>query len=675
MSTLFRFGPFTIDLAERVVVRDGQPVALPPKVFDTLAVLVEQSGRVVSKDELMARVWPDTIVEESNLTQNIFTLRRALGEEGRSIETVPRRGYRLSAPVELVIESRQSVRIVTEEERDGPRSRTTLVLSIAIAVLSLVSIAQFVRRTPDRLETLEVRKLTTGGNVESAAISPDGRFIAWVANENDGISIRLRQIATTSEVRIVPPSSVRVDELTFSPDGEHVYYLSGPRGESSLFAVSTLGGNPRKVLDDVRSPVSFAPDGKRFAFIRWFPESGEQGLMIASLDGGAPRRLITRKRPRVMDYRGPSWSPDGERIALVINESFGGSAATLITAEVRDGTERVIARNLGAAAGKVAWLPDGSGIVVASEQLWLYSYPDGERKRITNDALSYSSITVSGDGKRVAAVQTTRPTDVWLMPDDKRILSGSGINNGVSWLGDGRLAYLATHDGNTDVWIARADGSDPRQLTLSEALDNHPSVCGERAIVFASARNGGSTIWRMDADGGNQRQISGEGTHYGLDCAPDGTWLAFHRDDRVHSWSVWRMPTNGGAAQRLTDRPATFPAVSPDGRRIACNYHGANGWTIAIMDADGTNLRVLDAPGVPTRRLRWSPDGAAIVFARERNRIDNLVRLPIDGGAEETITSWDSARILAFDYSPDGSKLAVVRTTPVSDVVMLSAFR
>lgn len=103
----YHFGPYRLDASQRVLLREGKPVSLTLKAFDTLQVLVEKHGHVVEKDDLMRQVWPDAFVEESNLTQNIFTLRKALGEttgEFKYIETVPRRGYRFVAPVEEIVE-------------------------------------------------------------------------------------------------------------------------------------------------------------------------------------------------------------------------------------------------------------------------------------------------------------------------------------------------------------------------------------------------------------------------------------------------------------------------------------------------------------------------------------------------------------------------------------------
>ncbi|HEX8617383.1 MAG TPA: transcriptional regulator, partial [Thermoanaerobaculia bacterium] len=121
----YEFGPFRLDASERRLLRDGTPVPLAPKVIDTLLVLLERRGSVVTKEELIARLWPDTFVQESNLTQHIFMLRRALDQGGEPyIETVPRRGYRFArevrpilddAPEELLVSNRTKIRVITEE--------------------------------------------------------------------------------------------------------------------------------------------------------------------------------------------------------------------------------------------------------------------------------------------------------------------------------------------------------------------------------------------------------------------------------------------------------------------------------------------------------------------------------------------------------------------------------
>src|ERR1044071_1801179 len=104
LKQIYEFGPYRLDVAERLLRREGVIISLQPKVFDLLLALVERHGRVVEKDELMKTIWPDAVVEEANLANNISILRKTLGENGQqSIETVPKRGYRFVALVKEVI--------------------------------------------------------------------------------------------------------------------------------------------------------------------------------------------------------------------------------------------------------------------------------------------------------------------------------------------------------------------------------------------------------------------------------------------------------------------------------------------------------------------------------------------------------------------------------------------
>ncbi|HEX6732271.1 MAG TPA: transcriptional regulator, partial [Pyrinomonadaceae bacterium] len=120
------FGDFRIDVTERVLFGEKGPISLTPKAFDTLLFLVENSGRVLRRDEIMSQVWPDSFVEENNLAQNISALRKLLGPEGKLIETVPKRGYRFVANVtekwedgsDLIVRERTRARVIVEEETD-----------------------------------------------------------------------------------------------------------------------------------------------------------------------------------------------------------------------------------------------------------------------------------------------------------------------------------------------------------------------------------------------------------------------------------------------------------------------------------------------------------------------------------------------------------------------------
>ena len=124
---LYEFGPFRLDPAERLLLRDNEPVPLTPKAFEVLVALVEGGGRLVGKDELMSRLWPGSFVEEANLTNSVYALRKALGGESegrRYVETVPKHGYRFAAEVTSLTDAPQDVLVV--EKRTLTETRTGL---------------------------------------------------------------------------------------------------------------------------------------------------------------------------------------------------------------------------------------------------------------------------------------------------------------------------------------------------------------------------------------------------------------------------------------------------------------------------------------------------------------------------------------------------------------------
>jgi TolB-like protein/DNA-binding winged helix-turn-helix (wHTH) protein/Tfp pilus assembly protein PilF len=169
---LYEFGPYRLDTAEQLLLRDGVPVPLTPKSFETLLALVERSGHLVEKDELMKVVWADAFVEESNLTNNVYALRKLLGpgENGRSyIETVPKRGYRFTAPVKklaaeaLVVEKRTMTRVVTEEAVADSQAQSMIGTSEALAVAQVPPHAALRSKLPWLLITLLAVALGSGG--------------------------------------------------------------------------------------------------------------------------------------------------------------------------------------------------------------------------------------------------------------------------------------------------------------------------------------------------------------------------------------------------------------------------------------------------------------------------------------------------------------------------------
>ena len=223
-----------------------------------------------------------------------------------------------------------------------------------------------------------------------------------------------------------------------------------------------------------------------------------------------------------------------------------------------------------------------------------------------------------------------------------------------------------------------ADGGVRRQLTAlsgeGEWLMN-PSACGDgRHIVAESNRKGTFGLLRIDADGTNLFQLTSGSYDTSPECSPDGKWVVFS-SNRTAEWSLWKVSIDGGEPTQLTTRETDFPAVSPDGKWIACLYSPANHETgkLAIMPADGGEFTKTFA--LKGLRVKWTPDGRNLTYSASDGVADNLWNQAIGGGPPRKITDFATGGIFSFAWSPDGNRLAIVRGSRSNDIVMISNFR
>lgn len=729
---VYEFCGFRLDSNDRVLTRNGQPVQLAPKILDTLLILVERNGVVLEKDELMRLVWPDSFVEENNLSQNIFHLRKVLGKNsaGQSyIETINRRGYRFTAEVKNICrneremtEARQietgvinnkeesaAITIATPARRWIPGPAFKLGLAGATLIVILIFAIKFAWLGLLRFSTsgssaafssLRIAKLTNAQDVRGPAMSRDGKYIAYAVVEGDRQSIRIRQTAAMSDAQVVAPADVMYRGLAFSSDGDFLYYTAYEKNGTlgALYRTPVLGGLPQRLIDDVDSPVTFSPDGKRLAFIRNYIPQKEVAIILANTDGGGAERLAVRQRPAYYALDGPAWSPDGKLLACAAgNFDAPVPYMTLIGVDAATGKETPLTSRRLSHIGQVAWLNDGRGLVaivgdstspLCGDQLWHFSFPGGEPRYITNDPNTYRWLSLPANSNQFVTVQASRAAHIQVAPDGdavrvKDITFGSGDDSGeklgLTWTSGGQIIYASHLNGNTDLWMMDANGANRRQLTIDAGLDYQPASAPDgHSILFTSTRAGGqSNIWQMDISGANAKQLT-----FGKDdeCSavtPDGKWVIY--TTRNHGqWTMWKAPMDGGTAIQLTKAPAQKPTVSPDGKLIACFYYDYRGdeqsrYRLALLPVEGGQpIKYFDAAAYSLLPVYWTPDGRALMYVDTRDGVSNVWRQPIDGGPPRQITDFKSGRIFRFAWSPDSKMLACERGTVVNDLALIT---
>ncbi|MBC8029242.1 MAG: serine/threonine-protein kinase [Pyrinomonadaceae bacterium] len=566
-----------------------------------------------------------------------------------------------------------------------------LVLLVALAGGAFLWSKLRANKTAHTFAKIRLTQLTNTGKANVATISPDGKYVVHVVNDGTLTSLWVRQVATSSNVRIVEPSEARYVGLTFSPDGNYVYYViydkNSPLGV--VYQIPVLGGTPRKIVEDVDTPITFSPDGKRIAWIRQFPQSGETALLVANSDGTGQQKIAARQRPgRFLGGTriGPAWSREGEIIACpVAGPEEGSDRSKVVLVDLRTGAETEASSHRWSGIQQVVWAPHSAGLILTGQeqqggtnQIWYVSQPGGEVERITSDLNNYNGVSVSSDGATIATVQSQASSSVWFAPNNTaesvvKVTSGTNEGGvGLAIMPDGRILYTVFGPGTADLFVVNADGSNSRQLTSNAALNVAPSVSPDgRYIVFVSTRTGAPHIWRMDSDGTNAKQITNSIAETNPGVSPDGKWVVFQN---VSDSGLWKIPMDGGEPVQITNKLIGQSTISPDGKLIACRYReqDLSPFQLGLIDfATGQTIKTIDLP--PTdRNLDWATDGRAILYVDARGGVSNVWSQPIDGSPARQLTNFKSDLIFAFDLSRDGKQMVLSRGSISSDVVLIA---
>ncbi len=653
----FQFGDFELEATELVLRLKGELVPLTPKALQVLVLLVSNHGRVVSRKYIFQTLWPDSFVEDSNLTVIISTLRKALSgnEDGEPfIETVAKRGYRFVAQVKS---------------------------------------ASNLPPEPEKFGAMQISRLTHDGLIMDMCISADGSLLAYVTIAAGKQSLWILDLNSAERWQLLPPDPALCWGLRFTADSGTLFFITTQPNStiSVLYRMGVRGGPAQKLVVNIDAGIALSPDGMEIAFVRSFPGQHRDALVLANVDGSGQRELFSRQHPDKFSFATASWSPDGSTIALGASR-YSGVEFAILGVPRGGGKPRELTPWDWKAMCAVAWNDNGTSLYFSamasnsnSFQIWRLAYPDGPARRVTNDPNNYEEISLADKANTLVTMQTEVRSNLWLACSNtavhpspaRRITQGRTEGFEGLTVADGCVVYAATEHQQADLWSVGLDGSNPRRLTSAGGF--LPSACiSERLLAFVSAQGGTHHIWSMEAGGKNKRQLTeGGGESYpSITC--DGEWVIYTSLSNDRN-TLWKVRTRGGKPIQLT-RDGLFikPVVSHDGSKVACVYRRdeADRWKIAVLPIDDeTPLAILDLPYPFNQKIRWTADDQALAFLEKRDGVHNVWRQPIDGAAATQLTQFTEDLIYYYDWVPDDdSQLIVSRGIKTRDIVTIQNF-
>jgi Tol biopolymer transport system component/DNA-binding winged helix-turn-helix (wHTH) protein len=574
-NRVFEFGSFRLDAANRVLRRGSSVVPLTPKALDVLLVLVQSSGRVVDKEELLRRVWPETFVEEGILSVNVAAIRKALsdGEAGPAyIETAPRRGYRFVAEVREVSEQPASRRRIP-----------WLAGGAAALVLAGLAAWKWIPWAAPAGPLRAVPLTSYQGSEMSPSFSPDGSQVAfsWNGENRDNYDIYVQVIGSGPPLRLTRDAADEVSPA-WSPDGNRIAFIRA----GAIYLISPLGGPERKLAELDAGHLAWTPDGSAIA-----TNVNRRGIVLVSTADGATRVLTSPPASVIMGDLSFAFSPDGKKLAFA---RFGSAPVSDLHVMENPLTpnpsppRRIASEGLGIYG--ITWTPDSREIIYASGRM---QYMAGlHRIAVSGPSPVPRKIAEAGDGvaepaiwsgssriaARIAFERRMFDENIWRMDSTdfsgssrRRIVASTRIDRNPQFSPDGRrLAFVSDRSGVFEIWVSDADGSSPIQLTSfrnSQELVNAPRWSPDgKSIAFSGTQNRNRDIFDIAAGGGAPRRLTAQPSEEGRPSwSRDGRWIYFY-STRSGTMEIWKAPAQGGSALQVTQGGGHEGFESPDGK-------------------------------------------------------------------------------------------------------------
>jgi Tol biopolymer transport system component/DNA-binding winged helix-turn-helix (wHTH) protein len=732
-NQVIRFGTFEVDLQTEELRKAGLRLKLTGQPFQVLAILLEQPGTVVTREELQKRLWPNTFVDvDHNLNTAINKIREALGdssENPRFVETLPRRGYRFIASVTVngtAVPDPAENRPTSGPETARTKRLGALALLAAIVLLGAGSLWIFKRRDiPAAVPQRTLTRITFDEGLQNEPTwSPDGRYIAYSSDRGGKFDIWVQQVSGGGPVQITkgPGHNWQPD---WSPDGKYIAYRS--EGGGGLFLIPTLGGEGmgRKIASFGYYP-RWSPDGSQILFRTHLMTIGmHDRFYVVNLRGSEPREVLADLIPQ-QNYHTDSaaWYPDGKRISTLLWTSStspalwtapisGGPAvkseispkAAQQFADASSGTAELIG------AAKFSWAPSGNAIYFdriyrGARNLWKMSLDPTtlrglEAERLTIGAGYDVQPTVSADGKKLAFTTEVRHVRTWVFPFDA--IHGRLTGPGKAVTSPGLEAWVPnlSRDGSKIVYEGRRN--DRRTLWEKSLLDGHefpifndeyvrrnPQWSPDGTRIAYNRYNptdseGQIFIWSSLTRDELAVTPPSKLEQFAYDWFPDGKSLLVSQGvaepHRVEVWTI-HVPTVGSesrdAGKKLISDPdheLYQPHISPDGKWIVFEAFKND-------PPVESSIYVTSSAGGPVKRIsegdywddkpRWSPDGKTIYYVSGREGVFNVWGVHFD--AVNGRAAGAPFRVTSFDRPglAVGDNISAVEFSLVRDKFVLT---
>ncbi len=567
-------------------------------------------------------------------------------------------------------------------------------LALAAALLLLVAAAFGVyslvpRKKELPVERMSIENLTNSGNVFLSRLSPDGKYLLHVRQENGLQSLWLRHIPTGSNTQVVAPFATRYTGLTFSPDGNYIYFVRRDESEqsiASLYQAPMLGGTPRLLIKDVDSPIVFSPDGQSFAYLHRHEDSALTDLYLVHKDG-SPDRALFKHKPVATDSLTLAWSPDGKTILIPVAQPTPTDFGGFLAVDVASGDQKIVALAKDRDYFDPSWMPDGNGVLVAASlaetgferrQIGIVSYPGGEFRLLTTDTNLYLHPSLSSDGRIIAASQAQFKFELEVAPAaSPDSIHPVPLSSRLSiwrwdWMPDGRLLVPQGPDLRL---VSPTGGETVIASNMKHPADQSASCGGGKYIVyrqFGGTNGVANNLWRLEAAGTNPKQLTFGLNEADPECSRDGKWVYYV--DRADNMNLKRISVEGGTPETVINIPTGSYALSPDGKTIVRDEvrDSDHKLMLALYSIEDKKKSYIEYDQRALLKLAFLPDGKSIAYVTREKAVDNLWVRPLNGSPGRQLTHFTSETIFAFRYSQDGAKIALERGHVDSDAVLLT---